>query len=190
MIRSGIIAAWVLLGIVWLGGALRGKPTVRRESIPQRLLHLSGTALAGFLLISPCHFLRLDLVVLPAWPGLETAGLLVTLAGAAFTILARLRLGTNWSGLVTLKQGHELMRSGPYGIVRHPIYTGLLTCALGTALAWGELRCFAAVLVATLTFERKLRIEERFLLDYFGEDYARYRREVNALIPFFRAPSP
>lgn len=67
-------------------------------------------------------------------------GLLMVICGLAFAVWARIHLGRNWSGTVTVKEDHELIRSGPYGIVRHPIYTGLLLAIAGTAIVFGEWR--------------------------------------------------
>jgi protein-S-isoprenylcysteine O-methyltransferase Ste14 len=69
-------------------------------------------------------------------------------------------------------------------VVRHPIYTGLLFAVIGTALVYGHARCFVGVLLIALGWWLKLRIEEQFMLQQFGDQYARYRREVRALIPF------
>jgi len=99
---------------------------------------------------------------------------LIVAAGLGFTVWARIHLGRNWSGTVTLKQGHEFVRSGPYRYVRHPIYTGLLAAFAGSALARGELRGIVAVAIAFAALWRKLKLEERWL----GEAF---RRELRAL---------
>ena len=105
-------------------------------------------------------------------------------AGIAFAVWARHYLGRNWSGTVTVKQDHELIRSGPYRLVRHPIYTGLLLAILGTAVAFGEWRGLLAFALLTGSLLLKLRVEERFMGESFPNEYARYRAEVPALIPF------
>ena len=87
-----------------------------------------------------------------------------------------------------MKQDHSLTRSGPYGFARHPIYTGLLTAILGSAIAQAEWRGFVALALITLSFLRKIVIEERFLTAQFGAAYARYRAEVPALIPWPLVP--
>ena len=110
-------------------------------------------------------------------------GLLMLAVGIAFAVWARLYLGRNWSGTVTVKQNHELIRSGPYRLVRHPIYTGLLLAILGTAVAFGEWRGLLAFALLTGSLSLKLRIEERFMSESFPKEYARYRAEVPALIP-------
>ena len=104
-------------------------------------------------------------------------------AGLGFAIAARIQLAGNWSATVTLKQDHELVRHGPYRWVRHPIYTGLLVAILGCAVAEGEWRGPVALALFTIAFVIKSGIEERYLTDQFGDAYARYRREVPALLP-------
>jgi protein-S-isoprenylcysteine O-methyltransferase Ste14 len=93
-------------------------------------------------------------------------------------------LGRNWSATVTVKQDHELIRTGPYAIVRHPIYTGVLFGFIGTALAVGQWRGVLAVVIVFVSFWRKLRIEERWMSETFGEQYRLYRAHTRALIPF------
>ena len=110
-------------------------------------------------------------------------GAAVATAGLAFSVWARVHLGKFWSGNVTLKPGHRLIRSGPYALVRHPIYTGILLAMLGTALALDQFRGVLALVIATQAFVRKLRIEEHWLTEELGSEYVQYRREVKALVP-------
>jgi protein-S-isoprenylcysteine O-methyltransferase Ste14 len=110
--------------------------------------------------------------------------LLLAVAGIAFTVWARLHLGANWSSEVSVKQDHELVQSGPYAIVRHPIYTGLALAFLGTAIAIGEWRAVIAFVVAVASFWYKLSIEERVMRETFGAAYDDYARKVRALVPF------
>ena len=117
-------------------------------------------------------------------------GLLMVIAGLAFAVWARAHLGRNWSGTVTVKENHELVRSGPYGIVRHPIYTGLLLAILGTAIVVGEWRGLLALCFLTITFLLKLRREERFMEESFPDTYPSYRAQVPALIPLLRGIHP
>ena len=111
-------------------------------------------------------------------------GIALVVVGLLFTIWARLYLGRNWSGVVTLKKDHELVRGGPYRFVRHPIYSGLLLAITGSAVVRGEWRGVLALIIAFVALWRKLRLEERWLGEAFGEQYAAYRAEVAALIPF------
>jgi protein-S-isoprenylcysteine O-methyltransferase Ste14 len=110
-------------------------------------------------------------------------GFVLVASGLGFAVAARVWLGGNWSGVVTLKQDHELIRSGPYRWVRHPIYTGLLVALLGSIIALGEVRGVIALALFTFALLRKLALEERLLAEEFGPTYSRYRREVPRLLP-------
>lgn len=176
---------WLVLIIVWTVGAIAAKRNKRTQPSVSLLIH-SCLIVAAFSLL---FWRRLSVGIL-AWrfvpdsQALAASGFVLTVAGVAVAIWARFFLGRNWSGMVTIKQDHRLVRRGPYAIVRHPIYTGFVLAMLGTALALGELRGLLAVAVALIHWWGKSQIEERFLLDQFGAEYAQYRREVKALIPF------
>jgi protein-S-isoprenylcysteine O-methyltransferase Ste14 len=118
-------------------------------------------------------------------------GVALVIIGLAFAVWARAHLGSNWSGTVTIKQDHELIRSGPYAYVRHPIYTGLLAALLGTTVASGTVHAAVGLAIITVALIRKSRVEERFMREIFPDAYPRYSAEVPALIPFTRpAHSP
>ena len=181
---------WCAVGIVWLGAALDSKRTARRWAASSTLLHIAIMA-AAFVLLFPSLVSRARLQhgplgwrFVPDSPAIAWAGLALTAVGCAFAIWARLLLGRNWSSGVTVKQDHQLIRRGPYAIVRHPIYSGFLLGMLGTALALGEWRGLAGLALACLGWGIKSRLEERFMAAQFGAGYAEYQREVKALIPF------
>ncbi len=176
---------WFALGIVWLIAAFRVKRTERSESSAHRLGY-AALMIAAFLLLG---FRRFRVGVLawrfvPAGDATAETGLAMVIAGAAFAAWARLYLGSNWSGRITIKEDHELVRTGPYAIVRHPIYSGLLLAVLGTAVAIGELGCLLAFALAIAGWGQKWRTEEQFLRERFGAQYESYRKEVKGLIPF------
>jgi len=180
-----IFGIWIVVWLLWVVAALRAKTTVRRQAAPARLLHIGIMVFAFVLLLQPgmsIGFLADRFV--PDSRETILAGIVLTAAGAALAIWARLTLGANWSGTVTVKQNHELIRRGPYRVVRHPIYTGLLLAYLGTAVAIGELRGLIGVAIATAALWQKSRAEETFMTEQFPDQYPRYRREVKALIPF------
>ncbi|HEY5254881.1 MAG TPA: isoprenylcysteine carboxylmethyltransferase family protein, partial [Acidobacteriaceae bacterium] len=116
--------------------------------------------------------------------GVQYVGVLLLLLGLLFAVWARFVLGRNWSGIVTVKEDHTLITRGPYAWVRHPIYTGILLALLGTAVTLGTILNFVEVPVVAFAFWLKLRTEERFMLETFGEQYAAYRHHVKALIPY------
>ncbi len=104
-------------------------------------------------------------------------------AGLAFAVWARLRLGRNWSAVAVLKEGHELVRAGPYARVRHPIYAGMLLALAGTAIAVATPAALAGLALMAAGFALRIRREETLLLGLFGEAYRAYRAEVPALLP-------
>jgi len=186
VIYSGTIPTlWAAWFLYWLAAAHGAKPDRRRESDWSRLSHGVPLVVAVALLVLPDQakswmFARF---MPPSIAGFWIGTALLA-SGLGFAIWARRRLGRNWSGTVTVKQDHELIQSGPYRFVRHPIYTGILTGFLGTAIALAEWRGLLAVLLATGAFLRKIAIEESWMREVFGERYTDYRRRVRALIPF------
>lgn len=107
---------------------------------------------------------------LPASLAASWIGLGITLAGLLFTLWARFLLGGNWSGEITVKQDHELIRAGPYAIVRHPIYSGFLLALLGTAIAFGEIRQLVGLIFSTIGWRLKSLVEERYMTEQFGDE--------------------
>jgi len=187
--RRLILLLWFAWAAYWMVSAVSNKATRRRESRASRLLHIVPLTLGGVLFAwhdMPGAWLaqRLWVRSLTAW----WVGFALLGAGLAFSVWARVRLGRNWSGSVTVKEGHELIRSGPYSYVRHPIYTGLLAAVLGTAIASGTVRAALAFLIIAAALLRKLRIEEGFMRETFPGEYQRYSAAVPALIPFIRLP--
>jgi len=176
---------WVAWIAYWWISARNVKQTIRHESVGSRLTHIIPLTVAAWLIAAPkLPGDALSGRLLPATLTVYLIGTAITAAGLGFSVWARVHLGRNWSGTVTLKEGHELIRSGPYRLVRHPIYTGLLLAFAGSALARGEWRGVLAFAITLAALWRKLRLEERWMEETFGEAYARYRAEVAALIPF------
>jgi protein-S-isoprenylcysteine O-methyltransferase Ste14 len=180
---AAITLAWLSWAAAWAVLSQGVKPVVRHESRASRALHVVPLVVGGVLLIKQhgLGWLGTDIVPRAAW--MAPAGCAVTFAGLAFAVWARLVLGVNWSGTVTVKRGHELVRTGPYALARHPIYTGMLSGLLGTALAVDAWRALAAFVIVTVAFLRKLRTEEAFMRAEFGAAYDTYRAEVPALVP-------
>ena len=178
-------SVWTAFAIYWTVSAGWVKKTKESEPRSARFGHLTLTIFSFVLVFSP-GFRAGPLCwhVLPSNPVTFAAGALVLLAGLGFAVWARIHLGQNWSATVTLKVGHRLIRTGPYRLVRHPIYTGIITGLAGTAVALGELRGWVAVALLTVACLFKSRREEQFMVKEFGDEYVQYRREVGALVPF------
>ena len=151
------------------------------EPIQKRLVHVT----AGFYLLfaRSHHYGVLDARFVQPMHAVQIAGIALTSAGVALAIWARLILGANWSGRVTRKVDHQLIRTGPYAYVRHPIYTGLLLATAGTALFIGEWRCLIALVWVLAGETFKAKREEQFMLAEFGESYRQYQQQTGFLIP-------
>jgi len=160
--------------------------TVRRQTGGSRVWQI-GVVLLGFWLLfgSRTRLPWIDAAAFPVTTKVALAGLATTLAGVAFAIWARVTLGSNWSGVITVREGHTLERRGPYRIVRHPIYSGILTGVAGTALTFGSAHSILALPVCAFGFWLKILTEEHFMVAEFGDEYLRYRHEVRALVPFW-----
>src|SRR6478609_91476 len=170
---------WLSWALYWWALSRHVKPSVRTESTSSRLSHIVPLMLAVALLWLPrvpVPILGERFVPPAAWP--FWVGAALTLAGMLFSVWARVHLGSNWSGIVTVKRDHELVTSGPYAIVRHPIYTGLVLAFVGSAITLGEMRGVLAVVIVVASLWRKLRLEERWMAEQFGDDYERYRDRV------------
>jgi protein-S-isoprenylcysteine O-methyltransferase Ste14 len=179
------LVLWLSWGIYWLVTSQNVKANVWRESRASRLLHVVPLLLAGLLLMQPgSNFLDLSRRLWPVGNGPFWVGASITALGLVFSVWGRIHIGRNWSGTVTLKEGHELITSGPYAWVRHPIYTGLLLGFAGTAIARGDWQGVLAVVIASVTLWLKLRVEERGMHKHFGDTYKVYSQRVPALLPF------
>ena len=106
-----------------------------------------------------------------------------TAAGCLFTWWARLHLGRFWSGAITRKEGHHVIDTGPYELVRHPIYTGLIGALIATSVALGTATALSGAALIAFGFWQKARMEEGFLTNELGDVYAPYRRRVPMLVP-------
>ena len=179
--------AWLLFSVFWLIAAIGSKRASRTEGAPERLVHLLFMA-AGFVLLfdsAPSYLNWLNRTFVPERRWLGWLGAWLTLAGVLFAIWARMNIGREWSGEVQIKEGHQLIRSGPYAHIRHPIYTGLLIAASGTAVAVGEYRALLGVMVICIGFARKAKKEESFLAAQFGPAFDEYRRQTGFFLPRF-----
>jgi len=177
------VALWLIFLAVWILAAVSTKRSARRDSSTSRFVYGLLVPLGAFLVIQPGRFGPLNLRLLPDTRTVNVCGRTLTAAGLGFAIWARFTLGRNWSGTVTVKAGHELIRSGPYRLVRHPIYSGILAGLLGTSIGEGTLPSLIGMVIALFGLRMKWRTEERFMMEQFGTQYAQYRHEVKAVIP-------
>lgn len=183
--QNTFLILWIAWLLCWYAAAFVTKRTVRHESLGSRLSHVLPLTVGAWLIANQRLLPRP--LAHRFIPGTETTYwtfAALTAAGLLFTVWARVHLGRNWSGTVTVKEEHQLITSGPYAVARHPIYTGLLTAILASALArgnWGALLGFA---ISCGALWHKLRLEESWMEQTFGADYVAYKSRVRALIPF------
>ena len=180
-----ISICWLLFAIIWILAAFSTKRTIQHESPASRLGYLV-LIVFGYLLIANSRFLPipLSLRIIPRAEWFAILAACMCVAGLAFAVWARFTLGRNWSGLVTLKADHELIQRGPYRIVRHPIYTGVLMMVFATFLLRGGAVGVPAVFLILLGFWFKMRAEENLMLQRFPREYGAYQQRVKRLIPF------
>ena len=182
----GIIrVCWIIFVVVWLRAAASTKRPVYRESSGERERYWFLLVIAYLLMFkssslpSPFDWLAIPHTESSAW-----IGAFLCVIGLLFAIWARVILGRNWSGVITVKEGHELIELGPYRIVRHPIYTGILAMFAGTAIAIGYFGGVLGLLLLFVSFWVKLRSEEDLMLKQFPEKYSAYQHRVKRIIPF------
>jgi protein-S-isoprenylcysteine O-methyltransferase Ste14 len=183
--ESFFTVVWIVFLIYWNVKAANTKTTRRLEPAASRILRALLFLIVIILLLPiniPLPWLYLHLWPAGLWP--FWIGAALTLAGLLLAIWAREHLGRNWSRSVTLKQDHELITTGPYSLVRHPIYTGILAGFLGTAIAISQLRGLISLALVFLAFLAKFRMEERWMHSQFGETYAAYVHRTAALVPY------
>jgi protein-S-isoprenylcysteine O-methyltransferase Ste14 len=175
---------WYLLAAVWLLMRFSMKKAKEKESFAEFAEH-AIPAIAGFWLIfeRSWKWPPLQPRLLPDVPTTWDLGLILVGAGVFIGIWARMALGKNWSGVVTLKDDHELVGSGPYRWIRHPIYTGILLAALGSAMIRGHLQQLVGFAILLAGFYFKARREERFLGQEFGTGFKEHFRRTGMFLP-------
>jgi protein-S-isoprenylcysteine O-methyltransferase Ste14 len=175
---------WVVWVIYWQIAAIGVKAAIRTEPFYLRVAHLGPLFIAVALLCYPDSVPFLSGHVVP-WTMIGFwIGTVVLIAGLGFATWARVELGRNWSATVAVKQEHELIRSGPYALVRHPIYTGIRAGFVGSAISEDRWCAVVAGLLVFIGFWFKLLREESAMHETFGPAYDQYATHTRRLVPF------
>lgn len=175
---------WGIVFVVWVAGGIYGarKAPGRRQGSGSGALWRIGTVAAAAILFRLARRYLDHATDHALW--IELPGLVLLVASTAFTLWARVALGRMWSATPNmLRAGHQLRTDGPYGVTRHPIYTGLFGMILGTVLLNGFGPALVALVVAAAVFGTRIPIEERLMSSTFPEEYARYRERVPRFVP-------
>lgn len=187
--EHGLRACWFVVIGYWIWSARRVKAPKRTESLAKRFLAHWLPLIVAVLLLGPGEWFGHSLLreqFVPHTTLVYSIGLALCIVGAALAIWSRFILGANWSAQVQIKQGHELIQRGPYALIRHPIYTGLILLFAGNAVMVGDWRGVLAVAIVTVSFWRKYLLEEKLLAQEFGTSYAEYRKRTYPLFPPLR----
>ena len=176
---------WIVFWVYWSFSAPRRRPTKRKVDRTFTVLN-TGLLYLSFLLIWLGRSVPdwLGLLIVPQNMVIDAMGTAFAIMGVVLAIWSRQSLSNNWSGEVGIKEGQRLIQSGPYAIVRHPIYTGMLFALLGTTLVAATVGSVLGFVLAIISLWQKARMEEQFLMIEFRELYTNYQREVKFLIPF------
>ena len=181
VLESGVL--WVVFITYWSSAAKHAAPTKSSESSESRRTHVRLMNAALVLLFIPSFWLFGRRFV-PDVLAVVAAGLSIQIAAGALGVWARRHLGRNWSGAITVADDHRLVRSGPYRMLRHPIYSAMIGMFVGSALAIGEWHSLVGFVLITIAYARKIPLEEQSLRATFGPAYDEYRRASWALIPW------
>jgi protein-S-isoprenylcysteine O-methyltransferase Ste14 len=171
-----VLAVWAVFWIYWLVSAFGAKQAAGRR--PGRPIGLALIIVGGVVL----HAFRHGTASVSS-PIAQTVGVILLLSGLGVAVWARINLGRNWGMPMTEKQEPELVTSGPYEVVRHPIYSGLLLAVLGTALAINLYWLIVLALMAAY-FIYSATVEERLMESAFPASYPGYKARTKMLIPF------
>ena len=178
------LVLWIIFGIYWGIAGRNSPPTENAESWISTYLHQFMLSAAFLVLILPLPGLT-QWFLPQQFPFVIATGLIVQVASMLLAIWARKHLGRNWSAEVRIAVGHQLVSSGPYRLLRHPIYTAMLGMFLGTAVASSQFHALLGVALLIVAYLRKTRLEDQILARKFGAEYDSYRRDTWALVPLF-----
>ena len=179
MLASG--ALWIVFLVYWSAQAKNRGADKSPESDRSRARHAMLLDTAILLLFIPVPYLTARF--LPLFRGRVAAGLAVQAAFLLLAVWARRHLGRNWSAEVRLAEGHALVTSGPYRVLRHPIYTSMLGMAVGTTIVSAQWHSVVGVALMIAAYARKIRMEEKILSAEFAQEYADYKKKSWALVP-------
>jgi protein-S-isoprenylcysteine O-methyltransferase Ste14 len=175
---------WLVFLAWWIVAGLSAKKIERHEPPGEKLLRILASVAAWYLLYeNDPRFGFLNRRFLPRRLWIFIVGAALTWAGIAFAIWARSHIGRYWSASVALKAEHELIRTGPYARIRHPIYTGMLMALAGTAIAVGRYRGIVAFAIILVSFIWKSKREEALLAGQFGPAFQDHRSHTGFFLP-------
>jgi len=185
--RDLIELPWIVFVVYWIIGALKTRATREKESLASRYAVLS-LEIVGYMLIfnGSTGFGFLGNRIIPRTLVVAIPGVICTWAGIGLALWARYHLAEYWSARVTIKEDHQLIRTGPYTHLRHPIYSGLVLATIGSAVVIDEWRCVLGICLVLTGYWVKARKEEVMLSQEFGDVFREHQKHTGFLVPRFR----
>jgi protein-S-isoprenylcysteine O-methyltransferase Ste14 len=185
--RALVEFPWIVFVIYWIVGALKTRATRERESAASRIAILLIEVTGYGLIFSPSAGIGfLGTRFIPRTMVSAIVGVVLTWSGIGLAIWARYHLAEYWSARITIKEDHELIRTGPYAHLRHPIYSGLVLATIGSTVVIDEWRCVFGVCLVLTGYCLKARKEETMLSQQFGDAFREHQKHTGFLIPRFR----
>jgi protein-S-isoprenylcysteine O-methyltransferase Ste14 len=185
-----VVLLWVIFGLYWLSSWLYEKATHKEKPVQKRTSNGAFWVARIILIIIVIFILRTgglglltNMIILYYLP-LSVAGVVVVACGIGFAIWARRTLSSNWSATIVLKKGQTLTKTGPYSIVRHPIYTGMFFGAIGSFVAIGNIITLIWAVGIIIFVLNRVRVEEKLMSEKFGKEYTEYQKETKKIIPY------
>ncbi len=178
---------WIVFVLYWIVSAIRTRDTLQTESFASRYAILL-IEVAGFVLLFR-HSAGIGFLgnrVMHRTLASAIVGSILTWMGIGLAIWARYHLAEYWSARITIKEDHQLIRTGPYTRLRHPIYSGIVLAAIGSAVVIDQWRCVLGVCLVLMGYCIKARKEETMLTQQFGDAFREHQKHAGFLIPRFR----
>jgi len=178
-----IVVSWVIVLAYWTFEAFFQKKVKKNSNVKSRIFYSLVLLLSYILLLFSSKIYFLDYLLIHVSVFVNMLAILLAVGGMIICIYSRKVLGSNWSREVMIKKNHELITTGPYKYIRHPIYSGLLMLFLGTALAIGNLGSLLGFVLLVINFKIKSLNEEEFMLKCFGKKYEAYMKRTKGFMP-------
>jgi protein-S-isoprenylcysteine O-methyltransferase Ste14 len=178
---------WIVFVVYWIIGAMKTRATRDKEPFTSRSAVLLIEMLGYLLVFSDSAGIGiLGTRFIPRAMASAVLGVVFTWSGIGLAVWARYHLAEYWSARITIKEDHQLIRTGPYSHLRHPIYSGLILATIGSALVIDKGRCVLGVCLVTVGYCFKASGEETMLARQFGEAFREHQKHAGFLIPRFR----
>jgi protein-S-isoprenylcysteine O-methyltransferase Ste14 len=179
---DAVMGAWTAAALFMWASALRANRIKHREGFPLRVLDWT-LLIGGYIFLFSTQSPILGAHFIAPRPALQIAGVALTYLGMSLLIWSRVHLGRYWSAVVALKKDHRLIQTGPYRVVRHPLYAGIILASVGVGLCVTTWDSLVGIALLATCFERRAHKEDALLASEFGTEFEAYRQRTGRLLP-------